>query len=1576
MSDCIIRIKIGDDWIELDPNSNIAPNNKEFLVNSLDINRLRTLYSRIRSGMDFAKDVDIDPSKASEGASIYQGIVETAAGKGDFVSPIAALKNAPPEQREQLAAYLSTLDGTQILTHGNYLLDPSEAYKLSPYTHKDIQNLVFAQSNRHRSIFSLLTNLPGMDTLRISLAYANDVNGVTFTRPTGRYMRPDNIIQVLIPDGYYSHGENDRGVVKTNLTKDAVEIIRDTIIHELSHAVLSEAYIADSAFRAKVDKLHEQLLVRLDDLINPDGVALKEFYKPKNATRENELITRFKGMRDLYSQAEVGPHEFLSNLLEDKSLWDVTNLMVSKGSAWQSPEDKNLYDTLLDSLPTKYKNSDADTALKDAIAVITSAIPDGTIKDTFEKRMLDYVDPSDKRNLFYMPAGVTEEGQRAHIAPRDQVDSYWTKNEQAYRFQRNYLERSTPVKGDKEAGIEGKPSMKNAYYKSPIEKPTKEQKDQLYAEDLVLIPWSRWNSLGDDRGQHVRVGVVLDKKGVAKVDKNKKLMLVDVTRDENGKVVQNSELGTIEERFNHVPVLHSNMNSKTVTVAKVGLSDNREDWKYNSLTIPYDFIDSIRKFDYSHFDHTHDYDKDLEEAKADLVESKKGKNGLNAKIDWVANAEKGISDALANKQRAVEVTEALANLHAKYAYTSVENDGQSDHFHKNVTEEDYLASGWDQKNLGSTTFADADNAVFRIKKTAKGHILEPNRKMYQILWQSESGTAFAKASQYVADAVVAEDLVRINKPEKIDGVEVPRYEWLPVYKKLANGVLVGTKNGKGYIVSFNNIDSYAKNTTTRAWQELVDKQKNHVDAFTTSFEEERTERKSGRKPTEQGVVTYKSLQSPGDEKEEDVVTKFIPKSIEYAKSIIQPGISFVRVDRKFMVGSGDSRESIKRPSNELVVAKTDEGVVTMRFSKEGDMFLDHIRYTDKVTDAENYGKELLFLMEDLGSARKMWAETEAQQELFNENSSDDKPAWEDLGNGKYKPNFNFKENPRNIRDRYAVYESINGVAIARMAPGDMVGIPIENGTIPRYFRKVLRVLADGRMAVVENRKEWVKWKSGMIGKSGPYIRYLDASKIDRIAYRMDSIEGNKDDGFTTKFHQDILDRRVKMFEYANADKDWDDFDYAKGKDRGANFNKTQTAKPGAHFEYVPLTNALKDPDEEHEEEFYLDRAGDRTDDVKEAAMVKAWIDGKSIKVIRGIKANTEFVKAELLFTKSGEKTVLKDIVKKVIKTGDWLVTPYTKDGKKKMGRNMVDRVEGNNVYTVRYDMDSKVQPLDKVVGIAFSTRNSAYTSNDGKWKAYKRVAELKKFLSKDDTTKKSLDLPFKSPKDSRRALYEVGNRLQDLNPDIALNYIEGADVAALSKQTGHDYSNARAFVMNGEVFVNLDKASVSDVVHEYAHLFLHAVRYDNPELYQALIKGAKVHPLYDNIAAEYSHLNDQDTREEVFVTLLGEYMKGSMGMGDKIVMDANKQTILEFSQYTKEKLEQLLGGGRSKLQDTDVAGILNMRLEDVIGLVGDHIMSNRISSVYDDPKFSFGRDVSELSKALKQRGFLTEECYG
>jgi hypothetical protein len=56
-------------------------------------------------------------------------------------------------------------------------------------------------------------------------------------------------------------------------------------------------------------------------------------------------------------------------------------------------------------------------------------------------------------------------------------------------------------------------------------------------------------------------------------------------------------------------------------------------------------------------------------------------------------------------------------------------------------------------------------------------------------------------------------------------------------------------------------------------------------------------------------------------------------------------------------------------------------------------------------------------------------------------------------------------------------------------------------------------------------------------------------------------------------------------------------------------------------------------------------------------------------------------------------------------------------------------------------------------------------------------------------------------------------------------------IKGLSDNYSLHLANARAFTMNGEIFINEDLASTADVLHELAHLLLPGLKARNQEAY-------------------------------------------------------------------------------------------------------------------------------------------------
>ena len=95
--------------------------------------------------------------------------------------------------------------------------------------------------------------------------------------------------------------------------------------------------------------------------------------------------------------------------------------------------------------------------------------------------------------------------------------------------------------------------------------------------------------------------------------------------------------------------------------------------------------------------------------------------------------------------------------------------------------------------------------------------------------------------------------------------------------------------------------------------------------------------------------------------------------------------------------------------------------------------------------------------------------------------------------------------------------------------------------------------------------------------------------------------------------------------------------------------------------------------------------------------------------------------------------------------------------------------------------------------------------------------------------------------------------------------------------TSHNMDIAKAYVFNGEIFINTDRASESDLVHELSHWLIALIKQSDGGynrlryVYEELSKTDKFNELKDNYA--YKDLNNDDFNEEVLAHLIADDLR-------------------------------------------------------------------------------------------------------
>lgn len=1536
MSKCIIQIKIGDQIVTLDPLADINGDDSTAVVHSIDVNKLKLLFNNIKSNVDLDKlfQRNLDDTLIAKGEAHYDSI-----SSNEFITPLGAiLREKDTENRKALTEYVNSLDTKQVLESGNYLLDAKQAYKLSRYTHRDVERLFFKSNSNMSHLFSRFMNMPGMETIRISVAFATELHGEPVTMVKGSYIAPDNIIQLIVPTNYQIKSKSGDKLMSGNFKTARIPEISGVLIHELAHAVFSELYISDPTFKRKMDVIHDEFL--------------------KRATGANIVLTeKYKDV-----------HEFFTDLFISNKLQRALSQMPVLGEPREG-EFKSLYRDFIGGLSETIGAK--ESLLKDAVSLLAASMPTGDLTDKFQETTDQFVNSDHARQtIFFTPGEVDQEGINRHISPNDYTTTYGGINAQAFWVGQEFLKRHDVDNNEW--------TIRDAYYNATVNNPSPSQLDRLNKQDLVSIPWLRYIKADKESGIEGRwqeQGVLVDGKNKP-VLKEGKLQIVDLLRDDKGEIIQDKKAngGLISPRTKLVPIVYTNSKQQKVIVAKVGVTDRNG---YNTVSLPYNMIKGYRTFDRTYFNHNENFQEKLDELIAERELSAKNNEG-EVKEDLLFELDQRIAIVRQNLENSLAIKEKMKEEYRNSAF-SYKND--DDVTVMNVTESDFRAAKWG-KDGTERIFADADNALYTITKDKDGkYRSRPNPQIFRTLWEGDSAKQFVKDSEGISVAIANGDMIRVSMKTTIEvdkeKVTVDRDTWLPVFARLANGIEVATQQGTGMIIPFNKIDAYAKNIKSEAFVDLALK----VRDIKNSFEEDMYVEVEGKKKLNKEFISsnikFKTLQfnekynNKNEDTEEEARARFDKNLAETMKLII-PYESFVKVKRKFLSkGSGADKGTIQEyQTNELVIAKTDEGLLVMG-DKGGKFNFEYIKFSEQLADTDNYGRELAFLMQDISAVSKVWEEFENERNQYE--NVKDKPVYVNEGT-KESPKWKFvAEGPRNNRDVYDMYDKVDGTTISRLQRGDIIAIKMDkkdnDSKLPDfYYRKVVSVHDNGSVTVAEFAKKDKKFESGFTIKAGVYPKTIATEKIVKVGYKLGAIEGDKDTGYVSEFHQDLISRRQRMMEYAKKDVEFDDFIFAP-TERAVKFNNAVKNTEGHHKRFVRLTNKILSP-KSTEDLVYLNKQLQPVSEA-ESTWVMSWYKGDTLRnVVRGINANTTFFKQQDITYNKGKYVHFKPEILNELMPGDWVVKEYRgTDGKMKQFSSLIERIEGGQIYTLAQNFSTFKVDARKIIGVRTSVRNDKFS---GFTRSNKLLQLIKndKADTRESKVKQSMDADYKSPKDSRRALFEFGNRFQELNPDVKMNYLEQAEVNTILRQVGYDYSNTRAFVLDGEVNINLERASISDVVHEYAHLFLHALKYENPDMYESIISSTITHPLYNQISREYKHLSSQeDVNEEVFVTLLGEQIGGRM----KDQLDTSLLT--EFDEYTKTKMNQLMGVEADNLYSLEAKDIMQMRLEDIINLVGDQVIKNRIYDIYDNPAIKFTRDLKRLKQDLRKLGLLTETCY-
>lgn len=178
----------------------------------------------------------------------------------------------------------------------------------------------------------------------------------------------------------------------------------------------------------------------------------------------------------------------------------------------------------------------------------------------------------------------------------------------------------------------------------------------------------------------------------------------------------------------------------------------------------------------------------------------------------------------------------------------------------------------------------------------------------------------------------------------------------------------------------------------------------------------------------------------------------------------------------------------------------------------------------------------------------------------------------------------------------------------------------------------------------------------------------------------------------------------------------------------------------------------------------------------------------------------------------------------------------------------------------------------------------------------------------------------------------------------------------------------KAFIYNGEVYVNTTIASTNDLLHEHVHLILGTLK-SNPELrsnYEKLLnlvlntdEGAFT---FNKLQDRYQGLSQMDLAEEVFAKLFSNYVRRQTTMQTDQVFNASED---QLKQITKSVFNTNI---------SDIKDFYGKTLTSIFGKFNKEVAKMLQSSDLDFGSTKDSRKISRWVSEQVSKGEIIEKC--
>ena len=179
-------------------------------------------------------------------------------------------------------------------------------------------------------------------------------------------------------------------------------------------------------------------------------------------------------------------------------------------------------------------------------------------------------------------------------------------------------------------------------------------------------------------------------------------------------------------------------------------------------------------------------------------------------------------------------------------------------------------------------------------------------------------------------------------------------------------------------------------------------------------------------------------------------------------------------------------------------------------------------------------------------------------------------------------------------------------------------------------------------------------------------------------------------------------------------------------------------------------------------------------------------------------------------------------------------------------------------------------------------------------------------LLKNNGNNVDITNPIKSA--NALSIADMETAIKYFNKKLGLNIqsITQSELNDIAKKNNFSPNGVRAFILNGDIYINSSNANIADLFHELSHIFLGALKVNKFEAYQQIIDSYKKTKEFARtlpyIERSYQNFAEQDKIEECVADVIAEQLAKTSNLAETFVGEEFSQLFSNIFNDFKEIL--------------------------------------------------------------------------